>query len=78
MSVNGELAAAARRVSALREQIPARHRPAFDVPAWNKLNRRVAKADPDRALELIAAWEFDAKLALSGALVNSPLDREAS
>ena len=78
MSVNGELAAAARRVSALREQIPARHRPAFDAQAWNKLNRRVAKADPDRALELISEWEFAERVALSGALVNAPLGEGAA
>ena len=78
MSINTELAAAARRIGALREQIPAAHRPAFDGDEWNRLNRRVAKADPDRALEFIAAWELGAKHALSGALVNAPLERDAA
>ena len=74
MSVNTELAAAARRIGALRAQIPGQHRPHFDGEAWNRLNRRVAKVGQARALELIAEWEDETRAALSPALVNAPLE----
>ena len=77
-SVNTELAAAARRIGALRAQIPGSYRPHFDGEAWNRLNRRVAKVDQARALELIAEWEDAERVALSGPLANAPLGEGAA
>ena len=74
-TVNTELAAAIRRTNALRQQIPAAHRPAFDAEGWRWLERKIARTrSRDGALEAIAAWELDTRLSLAGALVNAPLE----
>lgn len=74
-----ELAVAVRRVNALRARVPAGHRPPFDEVGWRDLQRKLAKARScDRALELIAGWELDAKLVLSTRLANAPLEDRAA
>jgi len=74
MSVNTELAAAVRRVNALRSQIPADYRPPFDEKAWDKLNRALAAAEHDRSVELISDWEYNARLDLFVRLTGAPLE----
>ena len=75
MSINTELAAAVRRINALRAQIPADYRPPFDEKAWNALKLALAAADRERAVELIGDWEHNIRLDLFVRLTNAPLEK---
>jgi hypothetical protein len=55
MNRSAELAAAARRVRALNERMPAAHRLNVE-PAWNSLLARIEGQSDRRAVETILEW----------------------
>jgi len=69
--INGELAAAIRRVNALRSSLPDEHRPIFDLARWRRLEAELRRActtgDHDCALAAIDRWERQAASTLSPA-----------
>lgn len=71
MSYSTELAAAARRVRALAEQLPEQQRP--DVVAeWSELIAQLEDKSDRAAKTIIAGWLERMETRLASALVNAP------
>jgi len=79
--ISTELAAAVRRVNALRAAIPEAQRPEFDHEAWKRLERSLDTScragDSERALATIERWEYATKEGLAYLLVHAPLEGAA-
>ena len=73
MTVNPELAAAARRVRALNARLPEMHQ--VDVAAaWQDLLDRIDGLPDWRARIVIADWTSQMEVRLCSTLLNAPLD----
>jgi hypothetical protein len=79
--VNGELAAAVRRVNALRCSVPERHRREISTHRWLTLQAELdwtcTAGDVESALTAIKAWEAEASRPFTEFLLNAPLDEPA-
>jgi len=79
--INCELAAAVRRVNALRAANPEAQRPEFDHEAWKRLERSLDAScragDSERALAAIERWECATREGLAHLLLHAPLEEAA-
>ena len=73
MTLNFQLACAARRVRAASERLPEQHRP--DVAAeWSDLLDRIEHKSGPQAHRLIDEWAAEMEQRLARALLNCPLE----
>lgn len=68
--IGGDLAAAIRRISAIRQSLPEADRPNMSVEAWHQLEAELSRAcamfNRDDAVSAIARWERSAMATLDG------------
>jgi hypothetical protein len=79
--VNNELAAAIRRVNALRHSVPDRYRREISTDRWLKLqtelDRTCSAGDVESALAAVENWEAEASRPFTDVLLNAPLEEAA-
>jgi hypothetical protein len=76
MSKNYALAGAARRVRAMAERLPERHRPDLAYE-WGLLLDSIEDCTDRQAIAVIEDWQAEMEMRLCSTMVNAPLEDAA-